>query len=183
MDTVDITILNICLYYIIYRITSILKVETDIITSIKASSIQQAVIMYIETFKTEVIFIMCMKSNNFQYKSKFVDTDNISFVEIKGKMPKLQIKWYIIQYLPGCSQFPLIQLSFALGIGGGGLPPISDGTREICGSGLSWGGAGRPPRWLFLIGSLTIECDTSPGKPFVGEIWNINLFNVKQTLW
>ena len=91
MDTVGITILNICLYYIIYRITSILKVETDIITSIKASSIR-AVIMYIETFKTEVIFIMCMKSNNFQYKSKFVDTDNISFVEIKGKMPKLQIK-------------------------------------------------------------------------------------------
>ena len=182
MDTVGITILNICLYYIIYRITSILKVETDIITSIKASSIQRAVIMYIETFKTEVIFIMCMKSNNFQYKSKFVDTDNIPFVEIKGKMPKLQIKWYIIQYLPGCSQFPLLQLSFALGIGGGGLPPISDGTREICGAGSSWGGGGRP-RWLLLIGNLLTGGDAPPGKPFVGEVWNINLFNVEQTLW
>ena len=182
MDTVGITILNICLYYIIYRITSILKVETDIITSIKASSIQRAVIMYIETFKTEVIFIMCMKSNNFQYKSKFVDTDNISFVEIKGKMPKLQLKWYIIQYLPGCSQFPLLQLSFALGIGGGGLPPISDGTREICGAGSSWGGGGRP-RWLLLIGNLLTGGDAPPGKPFAGEVWNINLFNVEQTLW
>ena len=35
-----------------YRITAVLKVETDIITSIVASGIDLAVIMYLETFKT-----------------------------------------------------------------------------------------------------------------------------------
>ena len=43
-----------------YRKTAVLKVETDIITSIKASLIGQAVIlvvMYVETFKTDVIVL------------------------------------------------------------------------------------------------------------------------------
>jgi hypothetical protein len=42
----------------IYRITAVLKVETDIITSIAASPIGRAVIlviMYVETFKTNDI--------------------------------------------------------------------------------------------------------------------------------
>jgi hypothetical protein len=41
-----------------YRITAILKVETDIFTSISESPIEQAVtlvIMHVETFKTGVI--------------------------------------------------------------------------------------------------------------------------------
>ena len=41
-----------------YRITTLMAVETDIITSIAGSSIEQAVIlviMYVETFKIEVI--------------------------------------------------------------------------------------------------------------------------------
>jgi len=96
-------------------------------------------------------------------------------------MLKIQIKWYIIQYLPGCSQFPLIQLSASLGIGGGSLPLIYDDTCERCGAGPSEGGVGRS-RWLLLNGNLLTGCGASLGKPFVGEIWNINLFNVEQTL-
>ena len=39
----------------IYRIMADLKVETDIITSIAVSPIGWTVIMYVETFKTDVI--------------------------------------------------------------------------------------------------------------------------------
>ena len=51
-----------------YRITAVLKVETDIIPSIAASPTGQAVIMYVEIFKTAVIvFIgdvkMCLTSH------------------------------------------------------------------------------------------------------------------------
>jgi len=36
-----------------YRITEVLKVKTDIITSIIVSLIRQAVLMNVETFKTD----------------------------------------------------------------------------------------------------------------------------------
>ena len=44
-----------------YRITVVMKVETDIIVSIEASPRGQAVILgewYVETFKTDVIFVI-----------------------------------------------------------------------------------------------------------------------------
>jgi hypothetical protein len=46
--------------FIKYRITSVLKVETDIIASITASTMGRVVIlviMYVETFKTDVIVL------------------------------------------------------------------------------------------------------------------------------
>jgi hypothetical protein len=50
-----------------YRIMAVLKVETDIITSFTESLIGWAMMMYIETFKTDVIvfignIIMCLMS-------------------------------------------------------------------------------------------------------------------------
>ena len=73
----------------IYRIMAVLKVETDIITSIAARPIGRAVIlviMYVETFKTKNIILLLVMSlnvtevtltDNFLYQSEFVDTDNI----------------------------------------------------------------------------------------------------------
>jgi hypothetical protein len=54
--------------FLIWLITAVLKVETDIIPSIAASPTGQAVIMYVEIFKTAVIvFIgdvkMCLTSH------------------------------------------------------------------------------------------------------------------------
>jgi hypothetical protein len=46
----------------IYRITAVLKVETDIIVSISVSLVGWAmilVIMYIKTFKTVIVFFIC----------------------------------------------------------------------------------------------------------------------------
>ena len=56
-----------------YRITSVLKVETYIITSISVSPIGRAVIMSVDTFKTDVIVfigndIMCL-TDSFQHAS------------------------------------------------------------------------------------------------------------------
>ena len=51
----------------ICRITAALKVETDIITSIAASPIGHPVIlviMYVETFKTEVSVMISIKRHN-----------------------------------------------------------------------------------------------------------------------
>jgi hypothetical protein len=51
-----------------YRITSVLKVERDIITSVAVNPIGRVVIVYIETFKADVsVFIgnviMCVTSH------------------------------------------------------------------------------------------------------------------------
>jgi hypothetical protein len=78
-----------------HRITTLMAVETDIITG---SSIEQAVIlviMYVETFKIEVIvfistIIKCLLSCRpiIFSNQKFVDTDyRISFSNMKGKLP------------------------------------------------------------------------------------------------
>ena len=44
-----------------------MKVETDIITSIAASLMGQALIIYVETFKTDIVFIfdliICLMSH------------------------------------------------------------------------------------------------------------------------
>ena len=80
-----------------YRVTSVLKVEKDIITSITRSPIQQAtilVIMYVMTFKTDVT--MCLKSHRpifFSIGASLLILE-ISLSKIKGKMHKLQINYY-----------------------------------------------------------------------------------------
>ena len=53
--------------HIIYRITAAFKVETDIITSIIESPIRRAgilVIMYVSTFKNDVIIFISIKGHN-----------------------------------------------------------------------------------------------------------------------
>ena len=61
-----------------YRIAAVLKVETDIIASIAASSTGWAVIlviMYVEIFKTGVIVFIgdvVTLTDNFQYQSQFL---------------------------------------------------------------------------------------------------------------
>ena len=74
----------------IYRIMSVLKVETDIITGIAcaASQIGRAVIlviMYVKNLKPniivfigKVIMLDVTLTDNFQYHNHFVDTDNIA---------------------------------------------------------------------------------------------------------
>ena len=39
----------------IYRIITVLKIETDIIVAIAASAMVRAVIVFVETFKTDII--------------------------------------------------------------------------------------------------------------------------------
>jgi len=58
----------------IYRITAVLKVETDINASIAASLTGQAGIMYVEIFKTGVIVFIgdVTRTDNFQYQSQFL---------------------------------------------------------------------------------------------------------------
>ena len=57
----------------IYRITAVLKVETDIIASIAASLTGRAVMMYVEIFKTDVIVFIgdITRTDNFQYQNQF----------------------------------------------------------------------------------------------------------------
>ena len=63
-----------------------MNVETDIIDSIAASLINPTVIlviMYVETFKTDVIIFTSnvfdiTLTNSFQYQSLFVNTENIT---------------------------------------------------------------------------------------------------------
>ena len=43
------------IHLLIYRITPVLKVETDIIASVTANPTGQAVMMYIKVFKTGII--------------------------------------------------------------------------------------------------------------------------------
>ena len=62
-----------------YRVSAVLKVETDIITRIAASPIGQAtilVIMYFETFKTDVVTSRWPIISSI--KDRFIDTDNIT---------------------------------------------------------------------------------------------------------
>ena len=48
-----------------YRIMSVVNAETGIIASITASPIRQAVIIYVETFKTGVNVFICKRHNVF----------------------------------------------------------------------------------------------------------------------
>jgi hypothetical protein len=55
-----------------YRITTVLKVETDIIASIAASPTGRAVVLmiiYVEIFKTDIIVFICdvTQTDNFQF--------------------------------------------------------------------------------------------------------------------
>ena len=57
-----------------------MKVETDIITCITVSLIGR-VIMFVEFFKTDVVFIGhngfdVTLTNNFQYQSQYIDAEN-----------------------------------------------------------------------------------------------------------
>jgi hypothetical protein len=106
----------------IYRITSVLKVETDIITTISANPTGRAVIlviMYVKIFKTDVIvFIgdvkMCLTSHwllifNIRFSSCPFElrtdliflwnqvssvTQTLSVAHIKGKMSNLLITYF-----------------------------------------------------------------------------------------
>ena len=80
--------------YNIYRITAVIKVKTDSIVGIVASPIGQAVIMYVDTFKTDVIvfignIIVCLTSSwpiIFQYQNQFLDTNNqMNTIQITDK--------------------------------------------------------------------------------------------------
>lgn len=76
----------------IHRKTVVMEVETNIITNITVSPIGLAgilLIMYVETFQTAVIIFVCNiimhlmsvlshLTDNFQYRSQFVNTDNIT---------------------------------------------------------------------------------------------------------
>jgi hypothetical protein len=76
-----------------YRITVVMKVKTDIITSITARLMEWAVIvltMYVKTFKTHVIFLSVSHNvfdisltNNFQHQSQSVDTQQYPWVRLK----------------------------------------------------------------------------------------------------
>ena len=59
---------------IYYRIMAVLKVETDIIANITVSPREQAVIMYVEIFKTGVIVFIddVTRTDHFQYQSQFL---------------------------------------------------------------------------------------------------------------
>ena len=85
-----------------YRTMAVLKVETDIITGITVNIIERVVIlviMYVETFKTDVIsfignVIMGLMSWRPSISSSRVSslTLIISLNKIKGKISKLPIK-------------------------------------------------------------------------------------------
>jgi hypothetical protein len=71
----------------VYRISAVVKVETDIIISMAASSLGWAVILVIlfdKTFRTSLIVfignnLMCFTStDNLQHRSWFDDTENIT---------------------------------------------------------------------------------------------------------
>ena len=72
-----------------------MKVETDIITSIAVSLIGRAgilMIMYVETYKTDVIVFInnVTLTNHFQYYRVSSLMQTISLGEINGKMSKYQ---------------------------------------------------------------------------------------------
>ena len=57
------------------------------------------VIMYVKTFKTNIIVFICniimvLLTNNLQYQSKSVDTENISLSEINENMYQLPIVYF-----------------------------------------------------------------------------------------
>ena len=66
-----------------YRIMAVPKVKTDIIT---IGLVVILVIMYVKTFKTDVIvsigniitFVTSHLTDHFEYQSQFIDTDNIT---------------------------------------------------------------------------------------------------------
>ena len=89
-----------------YRITAVLKNETDIITNIASSPIEWAailVIMYVDSFKTNVIklidnIIMCWtyhRSKMFSIRGSSVIL-TISRCEIRVSMTTLPINGYVI---------------------------------------------------------------------------------------
>ena len=60
-----------------------MKVETDIITRIAVSLIGRSgilMIMYVETYKTDVIVLInnVTLTNHYQYYSQFIDANNIT---------------------------------------------------------------------------------------------------------
>ena len=72
-----------------------MKVETDIIASVTTSPIGWAIIMYVETFKIDVIG---MKRIMWRYTDRYLPISKsvfwlltIPLIEIKGKMSNLQI--------------------------------------------------------------------------------------------
>jgi hypothetical protein len=76
-----------------------MKVETDIITSIAVSLIGRAgilMIMYVETYKTDVIVFInnVTLTNHFQYYRVSSLMQTISLGEINGKMSKISIIKY-----------------------------------------------------------------------------------------
>ena len=76
-----------------------MKVETDIITSIAVSLIGRAgilMIMYVETYKTDVIIFInnVTLTNHFQYYRVSSLMQTISLGEINGKMFKISIIKY-----------------------------------------------------------------------------------------
>ena len=78
------------LFINVKRITEVLKVETDITTSITTNSIGQdaiLVVMYVETFKLTLLFSSVTSydnvfdvtmTDNFQYQCQFIDTHKIT---------------------------------------------------------------------------------------------------------
>jgi hypothetical protein len=82
-----------------YRIKAVLNVETDIIASITESLTERVVILviiFVETFKTDIIifigniifFFMSHRPIYLQYKSQFDDTENIT---LWGERKNVQI--------------------------------------------------------------------------------------------
>ena len=87
-----------------YRITAVLKVETEILARpIIRAMILVTMYLYVKNFKTSVsVFIsdvicLTLNSQNVQHHSQFVDNNNITLIskvshcEIKGNMLKLTI--------------------------------------------------------------------------------------------
>lgn len=78
-----------------------MKVETDIIASVTMSPIGWAIIMYVETFKIDVIG---MKRIMWRYTDRYLPISKsvfwlltIPLIEIKGKMSNLQIIFYMTE--------------------------------------------------------------------------------------
>ena len=84
----------------VYRITAVMKVETDVIASITASMIGRAailVMMYVEIYNIYfIVFIGYVTlTDSLQYQSQFIYL-MIRLNEIKGKISKLLIKSYLM---------------------------------------------------------------------------------------
>ena len=123
-----------------YRITVVMKVETNIITSIRASLKGQTLILmiiYVETFNTNYIVfidnaIMCLTSHwpiisSIRVSSLIL---TISLCEIKEKMSKLLIKYTLMYLLNSWQCFIFIRPSrdrpyYVIGYGGQASTQVS----------------------------------------------------------